>query len=190
MRTVILAAALVLFVTSAHAQHESDALVLARICAHEAGWSAHESGDCAAIATVLLRLAEDRGWTFRAAAYAYSGRALRGETSRRYYAELDEHGTQPASWPGHRWVTRGDIVVAEPGPSWSRFRPRWLALLDHARAVLAGEVVDACADPPDDWGGRVDRRRAARLGLVEVDCGETHNDFYRRPSRMDDVDPD
>lgn len=43
-----------------------------------------------------------------------------------------------------------------------------------------------CTQPVHDWGGWMDRDRAARNGLVEVDCGRTddgtHNDFYCRPS--------
>jgi hypothetical protein len=46
----------------------------------------------------------------------------------------------------------------------------------------------------------MDRARATRLGLLDVDCGETSNDFYARPSQLDepslvevenlDVDPE
>lgn len=181
------------------AQADPDYLLLARICAHEAGWDAFN--DCPAIYAVLMRNAERHGYSFRSAAYAYSGRALRGETSRSYYAGLNEEGTRPEGWPATVWVRRGDVMVTESGPAWSNYRDRWLALLAHARAIVAGDVTHSCAETPDDWGGRVDRRRAATIGLIEIDCGDTRNDFYVRPSTRraappldyvppDDVDPE
>lgn len=161
-----------------------EGLLLARICAHEAGWDAHETGDCAAIHEVLWRGAMRHNLSYRAYAYAYSGRALRGETSRAYFAELDADGSEPPSWP--RYVTRrreDGAVSVLPGPSWSSYRYRWLDLLAYAEAIVhdGPDASSPCAEPVHDWGGVVDMERAERIGLVVVDCGETRNLFYRRP---------
>lgn len=59
----------------ASATCESDALLLARICVSEAGWSAHESGDCGAIAYTITATSSERAISFRAAARAHSPRA-------------------------------------------------------------------------------------------------------------------
>lgn len=152
----------------AAAQHrESDAVVLARVCAHEAGWSA--LADCAAIYDVIWSGAARHGMSFRSYAYAYSGRALRGQTSRPWAGALREDGREPVGWPMR-------------GPSWSGYRAQWLALLDYARALVAGDAASTCAQTPHDWGGDMDSERASRLGLIPVDCGTTRNHFYLRPS--------
>lgn len=171
MSRIVMSLALVTGLASvAEAQSsDSDALLLARVCVHEAGFDSTE--DCSAIAVVLRRLAERQNAPFARAAFAYSGRALRGLTRRSYVAQLDATGARPRGWSrGLDW--EGD------------YRARWLELLAYCERVLRGEERSDCAEPPDDWGGRMDRERAQRLGLVEVDCGETRNDFYRRPSSI------
>lgn len=170
-----------------------DDLLLARICAHEAGFDADETGDCAAIHEVLYRGAVRQGLSYSAFAHSYSGRALRGETRRSYYAELDRDGRRPARWPAGSWASVEGTMRFVPGPSWSRYSAAWLELLAHAAFLVARhpDDVSPCECPVDDWGGAVDRARAERLGLVEVDCGETRNDFYQRPSLHPHlVDPD
>lgn len=52
-------------------------------------------------------------------------------------------------------------------------------------ATYTIETIDdwsICMRPVHDWGGWMDRARAERIGLVAVDCGDTANDFYCRPS--------
>lgn len=181
----------------AAADHEvcPDAIMLARICAHEAGWesdgtgswNAEETGDCAAIHEVLYRNAHFRGFSYRASGHAYSGRLLSGTTVRSYYNELDADGTRPPSWPTGSWVTGASgMLQFEPGPSWERYRDRWLELLRYAELLAHSNPEDTspCAIPVDDWGGRMDAARAERLELIPVDCGHTRNDFYARPSRF------
>ena len=187
MRYLLVALTVLLLPSLASSQdrrREPDALLLARICAHEAGWEAR--GECAAIYDVLLRVAERHGMTFRGAAYAYSGRALRGSTNRAWVSQLDEAGTAPSSWPTIRTVCRraGEPCSVERHAPWVSYRRPWLDLLDHARSIVRGDVASPCASRPDDWGGAMDRDRASRIGLVEVDCGETRNDFYVRPSTL------
>lgn len=62
--------------------------------------------------------------------------------------------------------------------------PRFAALIALADAVVRGEVVHTCPIAPTAWGGRIDRRRARRLGYFRLECGPNiANDFYlwRRP---------
>lgn len=164
----------------ADAQHVPDYLMLARICVHEAGWEAE--ADCAAIHEVLMAGAEREDLSYRTYAYNYAGRALRGETSRAWVANLRADGREPEGWPETTIVREGDLVSVAAHAPWSMYRERWLRTIELARRVLSGEVRAQCAEPVHDWGGRVDRGRARRLGLVEVDCGETRNDFYARPA--------
>lgn len=183
MRTTTLLAALaaLLATSSAEAQRAyraPDHLTLARVCVHEAGWESVD--DCAAIWEVLRAGAERGGYSVRVYALAYSGRALRGQTSRPWVAELNEEGSRPRSWPT-TWQGR-------PHPGWGAFRTRWLALLEACRLIVAGEVRSSCEDQPHDWGGPVDDRRARRLGLIRIDCGETLNRYYQRPSLIAERD--
>lgn len=63
-----------------------------------------------------------------------------------------------------------------------------MAVLARAEEVVRRYQLDnigvwgVCASPVHDWGGAMDRERANRIGLIEVECGETSNDFYARPS--------
>jgi len=172
--------ALLALACPADAQHVPEYLLLARICVHEAGWEAE--ADCAAIHEVLVRGAEREELSYRTYAYNYAGRALRGETSRSWVASLREDGREPEGWPETSIRRDGDTVSVVPHAPWSAYRDRWLATLEMARRVHAGEIRAACAEPVHDWGGRVDRSRARRLGLIEVECGDTRNDFYARPA--------
>lgn len=163
-----------------------DGLMLARICAHEAGWNADESGDCAAIHEVLWRNSRFRGMSYRSLGFAYSGRLLRGETRRSYHAELTADGATPPGWPLGAWVADSGGLTFRAGPAWSNFRPRWLELVAHAEWLVAQDPDDVspCEVPVDDWGGAIDAARAERLALIPVECGDTHNTFYARPSRI------
>lgn len=178
MTRFAIAFSLLLGAAPALAQREPDHVLLARVCAHEAGFDANV--DCEAIHAVLQRVAARSGHSYRAAAFAYSGVALRGASRRSYVAQLDERGREPASWP--RMVTvcrRGTCRVVQHAP-WSAYRERWLALVARAERIVAGAVAHSCDEEPDDWGGVADRERAARLGLRRISCGETRNDFYVR----------
>lgn len=184
---------------------DSPALALARICRHEAGfpprrgrgaraWWDH-GDDCPAIYAVIERvrasIARHRGTpvTVPEAVYEYSrGRVFdRTRTDPACdVAWLDEAGNQPSCW--------------RAGVAWSARREAWLAILEHARAVLAGQVQHRCASPPLHWGcGRFpagheragqwrcrDHERAARAGWVELACGRTDNVFYAVPATGSD----
>lgn len=199
-KTVCLVSAMLLLLvpvgTAAQDRRDEDnALALARICVSEAGWNCWESGDGLAIHEVLLRGAERHDMRYLGYARAYSRRAT-GVVSivgaRSWIPLLNAEGTAPSSWPEHSYRRQRDGTVAIlPHPPWARYRDQWLAVLARAREVVrtlslsnVGEW-SSCARPVHDWGGAMDRGRAERIGLVEVSCGSTENDFYCRP-RVDE----
>lgn len=146
---------------------------VARICVGEAGFDV-ASGDCAAIAALLVRRAERLGLRPRALARRYS---------RSYFGD-PRRLTRP-------WIAGLTLARAEPGsaaprgwPSrlaWGRYRERWAAVVAHAREALSGRVADPCGGAADHWGARSLDRRA--LGWRRLDCGATRNVFWRVPRR-------
>jgi hypothetical protein len=196
---LVSAALLVLAPLGVEAQdrrHEEDALALARICVSEAGWNCWDTGDGMAIHEVILRGAERHDMRYVTYARAYSRRATGAVPmtgARAWLPMLNAAGTEPANWPEHSYRRRPDGTVAvTPHPPWSRYRESWLAILARAREVVRSLSLEnaiewsSCERPVHDWGGAMDRERAERIGLVEVSCGETQNDFYCRPG----VDPE
>lgn len=158
----------------ASAACESDALLLARICVSEAGWSAHESGDCGAIAYAIAATSSERAISFRAAARAHSPRATGArETSDArlsWVAGLRRDGGEPTAWP------------APPHAPWAAYRERWLEVLDRARELVTWSLEDHEADSmcevaPVTWAARW---HTPSPGLVEIDCGDTRNAFFAR----------
>jgi hypothetical protein len=147
---------------------------VARICVGEAGWDV-ASGDCAAIAALLVRRAERLGLRPRAMARAYS---------RSYFGDPRRLLRRP-------WIASLTLARAEPGstaprgwPSrlpWGRYRRRWAAVVAHAREALRGRVADPCGGEADHWGAPSLDRRA--LGWQRLDCGPTRNVFWRVPRR-------
>lgn len=176
----------------ARGDSEGDALLLARICVSEAGWTCWDTNDGVAIHEVLLRGARRNGLSWRSFARSYASRATGAEPTTHprlsWIAELDASGRAPASWPTMSSTVRRDGTVAvRPHPPWSRYREQWLAILSRAREVIrltleTSAEWSVCDTGPEHWGGVVDRERARRLRLVPVSCGETVNDFYVRPA--------
>lgn len=189
----------------AHAQNAlTPSVALARLCISEAGWQCFDTGDGLGIHEVVLRGAARQGIRYESFARAYARRLFGARTHDvprlRWVGELNEEGTAPASWPRTWTVRRGGVTRVEPHAPWASFRSRWLAVLARAREVTADLTLDdvdewgVCDTPVHDWGGWMDRDRAARMGLVEVECGVTEdgtrNDFYCRPSVSDCVSVD
>lgn len=165
----------------------SDLELLVRTAVHEAGWE--DTGDMEAIYAVLTAGAEREGIRFSSYARAYSTRLHSGDVSRRWAAELTEDCAAPPSWPRFTYRRHGDTVAVRPHAPWSAYRARCLEAVARGRRVLAGELTHRCERTPHDWGGRVDRERAARLGLVLLRCepgpaGPTRGDYYARPSLL------
>jgi hypothetical protein len=150
----------------------SDALVesLARVCVGESGWDTR-TGDCAAIVHLLGRRAELRGVDTLAMTRAYASAhfELGRLDSRRWTADLTIAAREPRGWPA--------------ALDWRRYRERWLAIVDHVRAVLRGEVADPCAGAAEHWGAPGFTARARAAGLVRTPCGPTRNHFWCRPPR-------
>lgn len=174
------------------------ALFLARVSVNEAGWTSFETGDMVAIHEVFLRGATFQQVSYLAYATHYSQRVagLRPSTSGRiaWTMNLRSDGREPTNWPryveGRRAPTGDGPVQVRPHPAWSNFRAGWLATLAHAAEVVTWTLDDhdewgRCDGEVHDWGSpRLDRARAERLGLIEVECGDTANDFWARPSRL------
>jgi hypothetical protein len=142
---------------------------LSKICVGEAGWE--PGADCPAIHAVLAYRAQVRRSTWLSAARAYSPGHLgrRRDRRRPWIARLHPSGMEPAGWP-----------QALP---WSRYRRRWLGVVEYARQIVAGEVSHGCPEPPAHWGMRsgIDMRRARAAGWRELECGggkPTRNAFW------------
>lgn len=189
---ILLTASLVGVSSAQTSDRISPALALARLCVSEAGWACWDTGDGYAIHEVLLRGADRGEMRYVSFARAYASRLLgaRPHDSERlrWVAGLAENGSAPPAWPRVTTRRRGDHVEVSPAPPWAHYRDRWLTVLDQAREVVATLHLDdadewsICEGDVHDWGGAMDRERAERNGLVQVDCGETRNDFYCRPS--------
>ncbi len=148
----------------------ADAVLLARVCAHEAGPSS--AVDCAAIHEAIRGIARHRALTWDESAWLYSPRALGGRTARPWVAELAPVCRVPAGW-----------VPAEDG-AWARYERRVAPLFDLAH-VVAQHPIDPCADEHvHDWAAPTDamRARAARLGLIPVLRAGARNLLFARPS--------
>lgn len=178
-----------------HALTRDDAqLWLARVCVHEASWSALDgANDCAAMHQVFLSLAEEmdernprREHTVVDAIRVYSPRFSAGTTSRAWTRWLTPLGREPHGWP-RVWIARDGRVL--PHPPWDAFADRWRRIYALAGGVLEQDPPGPCADRPRHWGARtgVDaeraRQRIERGIWFEVDCGETRNAFYGIASR-------
>jgi hypothetical protein len=171
------------------------ALALARVCASEAG--IRVSDDCAAIYAVIAERARRGGRTWLEHVRLYSGDVFNRERvdHRRWLAHLDASGEEPAGWrdPIVRLGIGGRVVRRQRGP-WARpsraddWQRRWLALLEHAGRIAAGEVRARCDVTPHHWGCPPDAHnqctddaRARRAGWIAISCGETRNRFYCDP---------
>lgn len=146
-------------------QDLTPAVVLARVCAKEAGFTGY--ADCPAIAVVLLRVG--RGNVVRGA-QAYSRKVFDPSRlgRRPWLAYLHGDGAEPRDWPSNI--------------SWRFHGPHWRAMVELAQNVLDGPGEAPCA--PDHWGDRLhDAERARARGWLEVDCGPTVNMFWHVPRR-------
>jgi hypothetical protein len=136
------------------APSDDDALRLACLTVHEAGVDA--LADASLIHAVVSGIAERDRVSYRRAMALAAPRWARCEVRRTWTCGLMPDGSRPAGWPM---------------ANWERSRPRWLALLEHARAVVRGEVPLPCAEPPRVWGSVEDRARGERRGHRWRDAG-------------------
>lgn len=152
-----------------------DALVLAILSVHEAGWEAE--ADMRGIHAALRAIAARLEVSYATAACVHSGRALRGETDRPWVSELDERARTPRTWPTSATRCREGECVVGRHPPFGAYRARWLATLELARRVVLEEPAAPCL--PATWGSREDVRAGEANGRtwVDVACGETRNRF-------------
>lgn len=154
-----LAAVLTGYVLAGTAHAHDRGLDLARAAVHEAGLEAHADEVAAIHAVAVARC--------HGSVRCQMPRFFSGRTTRPWSLWLRRDGSRPWGWPS--------------AAAWPRFAARWLAILAAADRVVAGEIAHRCEAEPEAWGGAVDRERARRMRLVEVDCGETRNAFYVFP---------
>lgn len=169
MKRIMFALTIAVSSTAHASQQDRDALALARVCVHEAGFMSPD--DCSAIHAVLVRVTQRiQGIrTIAAAAELYSPRATGRVTPR---TELD------------RWVQQLNLRATKPpsfGYSWELNRPRWLERIEQARRLLAGTDTHRCEAPITHWGAPQggDLERATRARWTRVNCGETRNAFWQ-----------
>lgn len=163
-------------VSASGAPRPADAEACARVAVGEAGWDP-ATGDAAAITHVLRRRAERRDVSISRMARLYSTGHFDGSRSRRrWIVGLTLAASRPSGWPA-QLAWRGD------------YRARWLAMVEHVRSVLRGEVEDPCSGEADHWGSRSEQlpdiHRARAAGWEQLDCGATANAFWRVPRRGD-----
>lgn len=147
--------------------------------------------DMRAIHAMLLRNAEMTELSYVAFARQYARHVIGGvgTIGRPWLRDLRPNGDQPDGWPLTVWARVGDNYVNRPHAPWAAFRTRWLATYTRALTIIDFELEahsewGACAEPPDDWGSPThDHARAVRLGLIQLTCTGTDNEFWRRPSR-------
>jgi hypothetical protein len=139
-----------------------DAVDLARLSVHEAGWDS--LADCDGIAAVLINGGVRTGMTPTAFARVYSPRFAAQTTPRAWVWRLDRRAHDPL------------LHI-----SWATYRPRWLALIERAGAALAAPPVCAATD----WSSPAHMRRRIRDGaaLRVIDCGPSLNSFAIRGER-------
>jgi len=163
---VLLGALLYSCEAKAQEPDDSTALVLAIAFVAEAGWDAEQ--DHAAIGHVLRKRAERRGIALRQQAVEYVSAFKVASPRSRWLLALNLDARKPDGWPSSL--------------SWAAHVPRWLRVVERARAFLRGEIADPCSAGVVHWGARtgVDMTRARRAGMVLARCSaRTRNAFWR-----------
>jgi len=151
---------------SATADRDDTALVLARMCVAESGWT--DLDVCSAQIGVITRRASRAGVSVKVMARAYSAPLRRGDARRPWIQYLSDDASTPDGWG------RG---------SWARHHALFVTLLRHTESVLAGEVPDPC---PMAWhfGGHMDRHRMSGWTEVcaDLDSGRPRQMFWGYPA--------
>jgi hypothetical protein len=149
------------------------AVMLARVCVSEAGWTSHE--ECTVITHALVYQAQMRDRPVRSQICAYAPNSCnpRREDPRRWIAHLHpERRSPPPGWPS--------------GVSWAERRAMFAALVVTAARAYRGEIPSACPGALH-WGSRYCRPcrdRMAQYGYMRAGCG-LRNAWWRRRSNED-----
>jgi hypothetical protein len=144
------------------------ALAVAKVCVNEASWNS--PADCA----LIWQIVEGRGrttatrlsWLRR-----HSHRVLDGTCN-------EDYQTMNCWWSQH--LTWSDAAPANFPHEWSEaYIRRWRRVRRMAWGLVVGTITRRpCAIRPRTWGGRMDRARALRNGLIPIECEGTWNDGY------------
>ncbi len=162
---MIVAFAIMCFLSLGHCKEKDTALWLARSCAGEAGFKATETGECQAIWWIYKKRAELSGSTTHYVCMNYSA-ALK-TNNQKWVGFLNRDGTRPAHWPKH--------------PKWSNYKADWIKMLGTADAFLKGQVSDPRPSALH-YGGNMDRN--LDLKIWEALPRLLHrNTFYRQRRR-------
>ena len=150
------------------APQTQDAIDLARVCVSESGF--RDTADCDAIGHLLVRRARRLNISFFQMIRRYSTRAFNQNRMdrRRWIAYLDGTDNEPVGWPS--------------GPSWQRYRGKWVDRIRQAHRVLSGQTPDPCPGS-DHWGGAMDDHRVPDTWRRAQCEGETLNRFWIVPRR-------
>jgi hypothetical protein len=144
---------------------ERDALWLARLSVHEAGWT--HLRDVDGIHAVVANTQRE-GEPYLQAMHRRTGyRLLTRSTDRLWALHLQYQREAPLHWVRLPWA--------------GRYRARFGHVLDRARQAVTGQGEQICPRAPIAWGGRMDSAGFRQRGWVKLDCGETKNGFWGLP---------
>lgn len=144
------------------------ALLIARVCVSEAGWTNHD--ECAVISHAFVYQSQMRGIPIRHQICAYSPNSCDPNRTdvRRWISHLHpERSRPPPGWPR--------------GSNWEMRRAQFAALVVTAARAYRGEIVSPCPGAIH-WGApncRPCRIRMQEHGYVRAGCG-LNNFFWRR----------
>ena len=127
-------------------------ITLARACIGEAGWDAHETGECAAITFVHLSRSDSTAQGRTRTAIKYSS-ALTGK--RTWIRGLTLDGNRPKTFPNLRW-----------GPH----KRHLLETIKVVRGILNGRVKNPCPGATI-YGSQQDWKAKTWKGYEQV-CGD------------------
>jgi len=149
-------------------------LALARICVSESGFQIR-TDDCLMIYQTLRNRSSTGELTMgMMRAYSPLSFDLNRTDGHRWVAHLNERFTEPLGW--------SDTVPF----SWYARRDDWISVYNYVGEILADDPVPPCTLPLHHWGARGFRRRELiEAGWILTQCGETLNDFWTVPSRLD-----
>jgi hypothetical protein len=148
-------------------------LALARICVSEAGFQTR-TDDCVMIYHAL-RNRSSTGQLTIGIMRAYAPLSFNTERTdnHRWVAHLNERFTEPQGW--------SEVVPF----SWGAKRNDWIRVYNLAGEIIRRNPVPPCELRVDHWGAPGFRRQMhLRNGWTLLECGDTLNDFWSLPVRV------
>lgn len=146
------------------------AVMLARVCVSEAGWTGHD--ECSVIVHALVQNAHQRDIPLESQICAYAPRSC------------DEDRDDGRRWIAHLHPNRRTPPPGWPRMPWEVYRARFTAMVLVAHRAYLGEMY-----PPEDclgalhWGSthcRACRHRMRRSRFVQLPCSGMANLWYGR----------